>query len=39
MTIAFFRRLRIVMIRDVKNVRKIMKNRQISFRLKMVRII
>ena len=38
MTIAFFIHLHIVMIRDVKNVRKIMNNRKITFRLK-IRII
>ena len=35
-TIAFFIHLHIVMFRDVKNVRKIMNKRKISFRLKMV---
>ena len=38
-TFAFFIHLHIVMISDDKNVRKIMKNRKIFFRLKMVRII
>ena len=38
-TIAFFIPLHIVMIRDIKNVRKIMNKRKISFRLKLVRII
>ena len=38
-TIAFFIHLHLVMISDVKNVRKIMNNRKIFFRLKMVRII
>ena len=34
MTIAFFIHLHIVMMRDIKNVRKIMNKRKISFRLK-----
>ena len=34
---AFFIHLHIVMIRDVKNVRKIMNSRKISVLLKMVR--
>ena len=38
-TIAFFTHLHIVMIRDDKNVRKIMKIRKISVLLKIVRII
>ena len=37
-TIVFFIHLHIVMISDVKTVRKIMNIRKISFRLKMVRI-
>ena len=38
-TTAFFMHLHIVLIRDVKNVRKIMNKRKISFRSKKVRII
>ena len=38
-TIAFFIRLHIVMMREIKNVRKIMNKRKISVRLKIVRII
>ena len=38
-TIAFFTHLHIVMIRDDKNARKIMKSRKISVLLKIVRII
>ena len=38
-TVAFFIHLHIVIIRDIKNVRKIMNKRKISFRLKMVRIV
>ena len=38
-TIAFFTHLHIVMIKDDKNVRKIMKSRKISVLLKIVRII
>ena len=38
-TIAFFTHLHIVMIRDDKNVRKIMKSRKMSVLLKIVRII
>ena len=38
-TVAFFINFHIVIIRDIKNVRKIMNKRKISFRLKMVRIV
>ena len=38
-TIAFFIHLHIVMMREIKNVSKIMNKRKISVRLKIVRII
>ena len=39
MTIAFLIHLQIVMMREIKNVRKIMNKRKISVRLKIIRII
>ena len=38
-TIAFFIHLHVAMMREIKNVRKIMNKRNISVRLKLVRII